>query len=510
MLARAVSVPTTPSAPPGRRPRTPAELADLASAPGGASHDPAGPAHAPPEGGRPGLWIPHTLVLLLGMVALALVATWLLPPGAFTRVADSHGHEVVVPGTYTPTPDHPRPSPLLLLLAIPRGLAESRDIIFFVFLIGGALAVIRATGTIDGLLAATLRRFRGRPRALLTTIMVVFAAGSSTLGMAEEYIPFVPVLAALCLAMGLDVVAAIGALVVGYCIGYGVAAFNPFTVVVAQQIAGLPPTSGLGFRLALFIPMVAIGVHHVLRYAARVTADPRASLVHDVRPPAGLADASRMDTQLGATHLAIVALTIATLGVIVWGIKEHGWYLEEMGACFLALTLAAALVGRLHPDRAAVAFTEGAAELTTTALLIGVARAIQLVLIEGQVIDTIVQGVATPLAGLGGAGAAIGMYLIQSLTNLFIPSGSGQAYVMMPIMAPIADITGVSRQTAVLAFQFGDGFTNMLVPTNAVLVGILGMAGIPFDRWFRFALPLMVKLWIAGSIALAIAVAIGY
>ena len=207
----------------------------------------------------------------------------------------------------------------------------------------------------------------------------------------------------------------------------------------------------------------------------------------------------------------LVLLTVGvTLVVLIYGLSQWHWYLVEMGALFFALAIVLAVISRMSADRTAVEFGKGAAELTTTALMIGVARAIQVVLDEGGVVDTIVHAISVPLQQLPGTQSAIGMFFVQSIANLFIPSGSGQAYVTMPNMAPLADLVGVTRQVAVLAFQFGDGFTNILVPTNAVLVGILAMAAIPYDRWVRFILPFMVKMWVAGSIALAVAVWIGY
>ena len=210
------------------------------------------------------------------------------------------------------------------------------------------------------------------------------------------------------------------------------------------------------------------------------------------------------------THRWALGAVGAVLVVLIYGLSQWHWYLVEMGALFFALAIVLAIIARMSPDRTAVEFGKGAAELTTTALMIGVARAIQVVLDEGGVVDTIVHGISVPLRELPGALSAVGMFFVQSLANFFIPSGSGQAYVTMPIMAPLADLVGVTRQVAVLAYQFGDGFTNILVPTNAVIVGILAMAAIPFDRWVRFIFPFMVKVWVVGSIALAVAVLIGY
>jgi uncharacterized ion transporter superfamily protein YfcC len=293
----------------------------------------------------------------------------------------------------------------------------------------------------------------------------------------------------------------------GYGIGYGVAALNPFTVQVAQGVAGLAPTSGIGFRLALFLPFVAIGVHHVYSYAMRVAADPSKSLM------VGIAPIHLPPTEyppLDGRRLAIFLMVLAVLALMVWGIIARGWYLVELGALFLGLAVFAGLVGRLGADGTAKRFAEGAAELATTALLIGFARSIALLLEDGQVLHTIVNGLAGPLQLVGAHAAAVGMLVIQTVLNFFIPSGSGQAFVTMPIMAPLGDLVGVTRQTSVLAYQFGDGLSNMIVPTNIVLMSILGIAGIPYDRWFRFVWPLLLKLLAAAAVAMVIAVSIGY
>lgn len=451
--------------------------------------------------------VPHTLVLLFGMIVVALLLTYILPAGSYERVPNEHDREQVVPGSYRLTPEVQPPSPVAVLTAVPRGLEAAAEIIFFVFIIGGAFAVLRGTGAVDAMLGAALRRIGHRPLWLVIGGVLVFMAGSSTIGMAEEYLPFVPVLVALALALGYDAVVGVAIVTIGYSVGYGVATINPFTVLIAQDVAGVPPASGLGFRLALTAVFVPIGVHHVWRYARRVHADPSRSLVADIPPPSmERADPSTVFTR---THAMVLGAVVATLALLIWGLTQRGWYLVEMSAVFLGLGIAIAALGRIAPSRAATMFGEGAAELAMTALLIGFARAIQVVLDQGGVIDTIVHGLSVPLQSLGPSLAAVGMFLVQSLTNLFIPSGSGQAYVTMPIMAPLADVVGVSRQVAVLAFQFGDGFTNIIVPTNPVIIGILAIAGVPFERWLRFVLPFMAKVWLVGSIALVVAVWLG-
>lgn len=457
---------------------------------------------------RPRFQVPHTLVLLFAMIVLAQLATYALPHGAFERETNEVGREEVVAGSYAELGEPAQLPWHASLTSIPKGFEAAAEIIFFVFIVGGAFAVLRRTGAVDALIGWLLARLAGRPALLVTGGVLLFGIGSSTIGMAEEYLPFIPVLLVLCRGLGFDAITAVGILCVGYGVGYGAAAMNPFTLLIAQDVAGLEPVSGLGFRLALFVVFAAVGVHHVLAYAKRVHASPAASYVADVE--AAHPEPSGAHPSFTGTHRLILAVLVGMLVLLVYAIKVWGWYLHEMMALFLGLSILLGIVARLGADTTAKAFCEGAAELTTTALLIGFARSIQVVLDDGQVVDTIVYNLSQPLEALGSAGAGVGMFFFQSLANFFIPSGSGQAYVTMPLMAPLADLVGVSRQVAVLAFQFGDGFTNILVPTNAVLVGILGLAGIPYDRWLRFVLPFMVKMWLLGSVAIVVAVAIGY
>jgi uncharacterized ion transporter superfamily protein YfcC len=453
------------------------------------------------------LKVPHTLVLLYGMVVLAYILTMLLPAGVYETQVE-HGHEVVIPGTYAVLEESVSQPVWSLFTVIPRGLESAQGIIFFIFIIGGALAVLRATGALDAALARMLKRFGGQPALLILMGLLAFAVGSSTIGMAEEYIPLIAILITLCVGMRMDTVAAVGIMVIGYGIGYGTAVMNPFTVLVAQEVAGLEPVSGLGFRLAMFIPFLAIGYIHLLRYAKKVRENPDASLVADISEAQPPDPPTAKDLNL--QQWLVLGVTSAALVLVVWGIKVHQWYFLELGGIFVALAIVVGLLVRMPFDDIAKNFIAGAGELIGTALLVGFARAIEITLSDGQVLHTIVHGLSQPLLAMGAELSAVGMVFIQSLLNFFIPSGSGQAYVTMPLMAPISDIVGVSRQVAVLAYQMGDGFMNMIVPTNPVLMGILGICGIPYGRWFRFIWPLMVQLLIAGSLTMVIAVMIGY
>lgn len=435
---------------------------------------------------------PHSLVLIFAMIVIAQLATYVLPAGEFQRVADASGKLLVTPGTYARVDAAPLPWHSFLTL-IPRGLAKGADVIFFVFVVGGVIAVVRATGAIDALIGAAIRKLGDRPLVLVSVTMALLAVGASTVGMTEEYMPFVPVLVTLCIALKMDAVVALGIIYGAGAIGYGCAALNPFTVMIAKGIAGVDLASNQDLRWGLLAVCLAIGVHHVMRYGRRVQRDPSASLVADIDYSRGFE--MPVDMRMSAARVAVLAVFAGAIALFVWGIKVHDWYFTELMAVFLAIALASALLGRLSPNRVASEFCAGAAEMTSTALLIGFAYTIQVVLNDGRVIDTVIQAMAEPLQRATPEVAAIGMLAFQSVTNFFIPSGSGQAYVVMPIMAPLSDLVGVSREVAVLAYQFGDGFTNIIVPTNALLMGMLTLARIPYMRWARFVLPLLAKIY---------------
>ncbi len=453
--------------------------------------------------------MPHTLNLLFFLMVAALVATWIIPQGFFETELNEMGREVVIPGSYQVAEQQEFMNPISLFTAIPRAFAAAQDIIFFLFIIGGVLAVMRATGAIDAVLGRMLERLGGKPGILIFTVTFVFALASSAMGASGEYIPFVLILVALCRAMKLDSMTAVAVIIAGYGIGYGAAAFNQYTVVVAQGVAGLPTYSGWEVRMAMLVPFVMIGAHHVWSYSKKIQLDPTKSLMYNVNSDEPEFDKNSYPA-LNFAHMAILGAFFLALGISVWGIATQGWYLTELGAAFLIAGIVVAIIGRLAPDLVAKKFVSGAKDLTETALLVGVARGIALMLEDGQILHTIVHVLSVPLSAVGPELAGVGMIVMQTLLNLFVPSGSGQAFVTMPLMAPLADILGLSRQIAVQAFLFGDGFANMIVPTNAVLMGILGMAGVPYDRWFRFCMPLLLKLLGFAAIVMVAMIWFGY
>lgn len=472
--------------------------------------------------------IPHVFVLLTLVTALAAVATWLVPSGQYrreSRVIEGRERTVVVPGTFVPLPKtysaagallggeapegRARPASLLgFLSALPRGLEQSADIVFFIFIIGGAFGILQRTGTIPAAIRALLDRFGHSAPLLTVLIMLAIAVGGSTLGMGEEFIPLVPVFLVIANRLGYDRLYGLGLVLLAAFVGFAAATTNPFTVNIAQGIAELPLNSGIGLRIAFFAVAMSVTIAYLLRYGARIRANPAASLMHgDTEPmPEDNLDAHAFTGR----HRLTLVLCGAIFAAILWGVQSLGWWLNDMAGGFFLMGLVAAAACRLSPAGAVQAFVKGLEEMVVPALVVGFARAITVVLTDGRVMDTLIHSAATVLSGASLYLAIEGMFLFQSTLNVLIPSGSGQAAVTMPLMAPLADVLGLTRQTAVLAFQFGDGLSNMVIPTSGTLMAMLAMARIPYATWLRFALPLFLLLSGVGAIFLAVAVAIGY
>ncbi|WP_262690872.1 YfcC family protein [Kordiimonas aestuarii] len=454
-------------------------------------------------------WFPDSLVLIFSLIIVAQILSYVIPSGTFERAPapfDSH-REMVLPGSFTAAPDAPALEPWHFLSAIPRGLESAQEIIFLVFLVGGVIALLRASGAIDAILFRAVRTFSSSPGILIGGTLLLFGLGAFTIGMGEEYMPLIPILVTMCLAMKLDSIVAMGILWASYGVGWATAGTNPFGVLIAQDIAGLPPTSGLGFRIVIFLLCLLVAFQHIYAYAKKIAENPSKSLVAHVDYSEGFS----IPEDVSFTWQRKLILGVFTAGIVffVYGAQNWGWYILELITIFLAIGVLTAVIARMDPNDAAKTFIAGAAEMTAAALLIGFARTIEVVLTDGMIIDTIINAIASMLDGTGPDVSALGMLLVQTITNFFIPSGSGQAFVTMPIMSPLADLTGVSQQTAVLAYQFGDGFTNMVVPTSALVVGTLALGKIPYVQWVKFVTPLLIKLFALAAAILVFTVHFG-
>ena len=454
-------------------------------------------------------WFPDSFVLIFSMIIIAQILTYIVPSGTFDRTPApfNESREMVVPGTYHAAEAAPVLDGWHFLSAIPRGLEAAQDIIFLVFLVGGVIALLRASGAIDALLFRAVKRFDGSPAILIGGTLTLFGLGAFTIGMGEEYMPLIPILVTMCLAMKLDSIVAMGILWASYGVGWATAGTNPFGVLIAQDIAGLPPTSGLTFRIVIFVLCLLVAFQHIYAYAKKISADPSKSLVADVDYSTGF-DLPK-DVDYTWARRLIIWIFVAGIVFFVYGAQNWDWYIGELNTIFLGIGLLTAIITRMDPNDAAKTFITGAAEMTAAALLIGFARTIEVVLTDGMIIDTIINAISSMLEGAGPDASALGMLVVQTITNFFIPSGSGQAFVTMPIMSPLAELTGVSQQTAVLAYQFGDGFTNMVVPTSALVVGTLALGKIPYVQWVKFVTPLLLKLFVLSAAILIFTVHFG-
>jgi uncharacterized ion transporter superfamily protein YfcC len=477
--------------------------------------------------------VPETPLILATIVVAAAVLTWLVPPGAYQRtemtVPGVGARDVVVPGSFRVLERDDRSvlggvlhSAGMVFKAPILGLTDpdAAPIVAFVLLIGGTFAVLQRTGAIDAALYRLVQASRKSAileLLLLPVFITLFSLGGAVFGMSEETVPFVLIFVPLALALGYDSITGVAIPFVGSGVGFAAAFFNPFTVGVAQGIAGLPPFSGAGFRVGLWFVCTAVAIAFVMWHARRVRRDPTRSPTYAIDQVKRLDGVQVSDAEAPFTRRqqVVLAIFVAGIAVLVWGVLPvsqggFGWYIVEIAALFVGLGVILGAVGGLGGNGTAAAFMDGVRQLAATAVLIGLARGILIVLEDGKAIDPILHALASALEGTTAATAAMAMFAAQSVINLFVVSGSGQAALTMPLMAPLADLVGVTRQTAVLAFQMGDGFTNLIIPTSAVLMGVISLAGVSWTQWARWILPLQVVLFGVGLLALFVAASVGY
>lgn len=456
-------------------------------------------------------WSIDSLVIIFSIIVFAQLLSYAIPQGGFERVGyeGNDSRQMVVADSFTYAGEEERVTlqPWYFLLAIPEGFAAGQDIIFLIFIAGGVIAILRKSGAIDAILHRSVERLGSRPWILIAGCLVMFSLGSYTVGLGEEYVPLIPILVTMCLAMRMDAVVAMGMVWIPYGIGWACAGINPFGVIIAQNIAGVPITSGWAFRLVMMAAFLGLAFQHLYSYAIRVQRDPASSLVAHIDYSTGFSLPA--DVSLTGKRKAILLMFVAAIILFVYGAKVHDWYIGELSALFLGIGIFAALIAGISAGDTSRTFISGASEMTAAALIVGFARTIEVVLSGGQIIDTIINSIANVLTNFGPEASAVGMLVVQTVCNFFIPSGSGQAFVTMPIMSPLATLTGVPQQTAVLAYQFGDGFTNMIVPTSALVIGALALGKIPYGAWVRFIGPLLLKLFALAIVFLIMTVHLG-
>lgn len=434
------------------------------------------------------LKMPHTYLLLLMIVCLAAIMTYIIPAGEFERHKVEDRTEVIN-GSYHHVSQTPV-APVEIFRAIPNGLIEGAEIIFYIFIVGGAFGIIHRTDAITTGVNALMERVGRQGRWLIPITMIIFSILGFSIGLSEETIIFVPIGIALATALGYDAMVGAAMIALGAGIGFLGGMINPFTVGIAQSIAEVPLFSGWGYRTLIYLLVLLTGILYVMNYAKKVKAHPEKSLLFDVNVEERRTMSDDvLDTKFDSfrkRHAVILTILAATIIINVYGIFKYGWFLTQMSANFLIMGIVVGIIGGLGINGTFEALLEGMKDILFGAIIVGFAKAIVVVLTSGKIIDTIVFHMTDFIDHLPAAFSVVAMFLTQLVLNFFIPSGSGQAMTTMPIMVPISDLLGINRQVAVLAFQYGDAISNNIIPTSASLMGLLAVAGIPYNKWLKF------------------------
>ena len=440
---------------------------------------------------------PHPLTLLTACIFVAAICSYILPAGEYDRREDpATGRTVVVAGTYHRVESH-HVGPFEALVAIPKGLADAASVVFFVFLVGGALTVVDETGALRQGVGWLVRRLANREALVIPIVSLTFALGGALENMAEEIIALVPVLLLVTRRLGFDALTAVAISIGAAAVGAAFSPINPFQVQIAQKLAGLPLLSGAAFRIAIMAVALTGWIWGTWRHARRTRMAPE----EGEGPTAG--------TSLDLRRCIVLGLVIVAFAVFVFGVMRLGWDFDQMAALFFAMGLLSGISGGLGVGGTARGFVTGFASMAYAAMLIGFARAIFVVLNQGHIIDTIVNVLVAPLQNLPIALSALGMMLVQVAVHAPVPSVSGQAVLTMPVLVPMSDLIGLSRQVVVLAYQYGAGLTELVTPTNGALMAVTAAAGVKFGDWLEFVIPLFAALLGLGAVAIVIAIAAG-
>ena len=465
---------------------------------------------SPLQAKKKGFTMPHTFVILLVIILFAVALTWIIPSGEYARVEDPvSGKKVVDASTFNYVENvhvNIQDIPLLIIKAF----SANSDLIMLILLSGGAIHMLTASGALQALIAAIVRKFSNRVEVFIPLLMLVFALICTTQGV-NTFIGFAPITVMLAMSLGLDSIVGVGIILLGGAIGFSTGTLNVSTTLIAQKIAELPNYSGIGYRWVCFVVYYIVTCLWLVRYAKKIQKNPELSPMYDLDQNSEFKNASldefgTLDTR---KILSILALVVALIA-IVYGCINLDWDFAEQSAVFLVLAIAVGLIAGFDANKICTEFMNGTKKMLTAAFIIMFARAIGSVLSAGKITDTIVHSMAVVLTGLPAALLGVGMLVANTLINVVLTSGSGQAAAVMPIMIPLSDLLGVTRQTCILSFNFGDGFCNYILPTSTALMGILGAANVPYDRWMRFMWK-MFAIWLGiGAVLVVIAQLIQY
>ncbi|MBN8239663.1 YfcC family protein [Marinobacter hydrocarbonoclasticus] len=459
---------------------------------------------------------PTAYTILFGLIILVAALTWIIPAGQYERAMNEEvGREVAVPGTYQIV--DPNPQGFVDVMLAPTGgfydpdsyAANAIDVALFVLFLGGFLGVMNATGAIDTGIRSAMRHLKGHEIWMIPILMVLFAIGGTTYGMAEETLAFYAILIPVILAAGYDAVTGVAIILIGAGIGVLGSTINPFATVIAANAAGIPFTDGIVLRFILLIGGLVICIGYVMRYARRVKADPSRSVVAKQWPAHKklfLEDHEQEIHSAKLTTTQIIALIIfaLTFAVMIWGVSSQGWWMARMGSLFFGAAIVIGIVARLGEKKLTGSFVDGARDLLGVALVVGLARGIVVIMEQGMIADTILHSAETSLGGLPELAFINLMFWIEVGMSFFVPSSSGLAVLSMPILAPLADFASVGRDLVVTAYQSANGLVNLINPTFAVVVGGLAIGRVSYDRWLAFIWPLLLILTVFITIVISL------
>ena len=460
---------------------------------------------------------PSAYTILFLLIVLVAALTWVIPAGQYERImSETVGREIAVAGTYRTVEPNPQGFVDIMLAPIagfynPDSYqAGAIDVALFVLLLGGFLGVVNATGAIDTGIRAAMRKLQGREIWMIPILMALFAAGGTTYGMAEETLAFYAILIPVVIAAGYDAVTGVAIILIGAGVGVLGSTINPFATVIASNAAGVPFTEGIVLRFVLLLGGLAICTAYVMRYARRVKADPGASIVAkqlDEHRLIFLQDRSdtgkAADVLTGNQKIVLLIFALSFL-VMIWGVSSQGWWMARMGALFFGSAILVGIVARMGEKALTGHFVDGARDLLGVALIIGLARGIVVVMEQGLIADTILHSAEQSLGGLHKLAFINLMMWIEVGMSFLVPSTSGLAVLSMPILAPLSDFAGVSRDLVVTAYQAASGLVNLITPTSAVVIGGLAIGRVSYDRWIAFIWPLLIVLTVFVMAVLSI------
>lgn len=452
----------------------------------------------------------NPFIILFVVIVVCAIFTYLITPGVYDRhIID--GKTVLNPDSYHLIAQKPV-GIFDVFRAIPNGFVGSSAIMFLVMLVGGSLEVYNKTGSLDkGISRILSLSNKVGSSVILVAIMIMFALIGGFLGWCEQIIPFVPLIVSICMALGYDSLVGVAASALVCLMSFSVSPTNMFTVGIAHQIAELPLFSGMGLRLVILAIFNVVLMSYILFYANKVKKDPSKSLMKDIDTSALRKDYSAVANEKMTTNqLTAIIVFVLTFIISIYSVIKRGWGLNELSAAFVLSGVLSGIICRLEAGQIVTSFIEGAKGSFNGALIIGLARGIQWTMEQGGLVDTLIHTISQPLGYLPSWATAIGVFLIITIVNALIPSGSGKAMAFMPILVPLADMIGITRQTMVLAYQFGDGISNTFWFTFGTLLIFLSLGKIPLKQWYKFVIPLEIVISIIACIFLVFATAINY